>query len=128
MRLQNLDRSLRCSLRGKLRHFSDGAAAEDYEPDDSGSKWGLFTTMTSLFAPITNILLAGREHEGNGDPAEALFKAIVGTAASDSSEGGEQGQQAADEPKVVDSFAAVLKCSRWASIEYAYRLYSAAPL
>jgi len=123
MRLQNLDRSLRCSLRGKLRHFSDGAAAEDYEPDDSGSKWGLFTTMTSLFAPITNILLAGREHEGNGDPAEALFKAIVGTAASDSSEdedqGEDQGQQATDEPKAVDSLAAVLQCSRWASIEYA---------
>jgi hypothetical protein len=123
MRLQNLDRSLRCSLRGKLRHFSDGAAAEDYEPDDSGSKWGLFTTMTSLFAPITNILLAGHDRDDRDDLAGALSAAITGTAASNSSEdedqGEHQGQQATDEPKAVDSLAAVLQCSRWASIEYA---------
>jgi hypothetical protein len=115
---------LLCSLRGKLRHFSDAAAAEDYEPDDGGSKWGLFTTMASVLAPVTEILLAGREYEDRDDLADALSAALPGTAASnssesDSSEDEDQGQQAADEPKVVDSFAAVLQCHRWASIEYA---------
>ena len=123
MRLQNLDRSLRCSLRGKLRHFSDGAAAEDYEPDDSGSMWALCTTMTSVFAPVIDILLAGREYEDHEDFARALFAELTDTAASNSSEdedqGDDQGQQAADELTVIDSLAAVLQCSRWASIEYA---------
>ena len=111
-------------MRGKLRHFSDGAAAEDYEPDSN--KWGLFTTMASVFAPVVDILLAGREHANSDDHidlADALSAAITGTAASNSSEdedkGEDQGQQAADELKVVDSLAAVLQCSRWASIEYA---------
>ena len=99
-------------MRGKLRHFSDGAAAEDYEPDDSSSKNGLASTIASVFAPVAEILLAGREHEGNGDLAGALGAALTGTAASNSSEdedqGEDQGQQATDELKVVDSLAAVL--------------------
>ena len=113
---------MRCSLRGKLRYFSDDAAAEDYEPDSN--KWGLFTTVASVFAPVVDILLAGREYEDRGDLADALSAAITGTTASNSSEdedqGEHQGQQATDELKVVDSLAAVLQCSRWASIEYAF--------
>jgi 5-carboxymethyl-2-hydroxymuconate isomerase len=104
-------------LRGKLRHFSDGAAAEDYRPNYEHSKWRLFTTMASVFAPVTEILLAGRDHEDRDDLADALSAALTDAAAS---KGEDQGQQATDELKVVDSLAAVLQCSRWASIEYAF--------
>ena len=78
--------------------------------------------MASVFAPVVDILLAGREHadrNGRNDTAlaDALSAALTDAAAS---KGEDQGQQATDELKVVDSLAAVLQCSRWASIEYAF--------